>query len=272
MSESKWKEMAERTTILRCLVGSEAYGLSLNSSDRDEKGVCIEDFEDAMPLHGAFEQYEFRTAAARTGKKDAPSEAGDLDLTIYSLRKFLRLACDGNPNIVELLFLKGSSIIKSDARGIQLQELAPAIVSRDCGRKYLGYMTAQRQKMLGEIGQMRVTRTDLIETFGYDTKYAMHLIRLGYQGVELLETGKITLPFVEPFRTKLLDLKQGKWSFDEVLQAAGDLELKVKDLISDGPLQTQANLPVVEEFMQSMYWETWKARKWRHEVNSTVVH
>jgi uncharacterized protein len=264
--ESKWKEMAERTTILRlrCLVGSQAYGLALDGgqgADRDEKGVCIEDLEAAFPLNGVFEQYEFRSAAERTGKSDAPSEPGDLDLTIYSLRKFLRLATYGNPNVVELLFMRGKSVLSSDARGSQLQDLAPLIVSRQAGKRYLGYMEAQKQRLLGERGQMRVTRTDLIDKHGYDTKYASHVVRLGFQGVELLETGKLEMPMPENPRKAVLRIKEGKYSFDEVMQLTGDLETQIKDLVKDGPIRDLPDYEGVEKWMQDCYFETWQARR-----------
>lgn len=253
------KEMAERTTILRVLVGSQSYGLSTESSDRDEKGVCVEDFEAAFPLNGAFEQYEFRTATERTGIQDAKSEPGDLDLTIYSLRKFLRLATYGNPSVVELLFLK--NFIQIEFLGKSLQALYPYIVSRQAGRRYLGYMEAQKQRLLGERGQKRTNRPELEEKFGYDTKYASHVVRLGFQGVELLETGKLEMPMPTESRQITLDVKRGLKSFNEVLQITGDLEQKIKDLIVDGPLPEQPDYKFVEWWMQDTYFNVWSARK-----------
>src|SRR3954463_14276188 len=131
MSEPKWKDMAEKNTILRVLVGSQVYGLMRTDghSDRDEKGVCIEPMEAALTLTGEFEQYEYRSAKERTGDSHAKSEPGDLDLTIYSLRKFLSLAVKGNPSIIEMLFVKGEGMLAHDARGLQLQEMAPFIIS-----------------------------------------------------------------------------------------------------------------------------------------------
>jgi hypothetical protein len=43
-------------------------------------------------------------------------------------------------------------------------------------------------------------RPELVAVHGYDTKYAMHALRLGLQGVELLSSGKITFPVPEPDR------------------------------------------------------------------------
>lgn len=252
---------AEACTILRCVVGSTAYGLSLSASDRDEKGVCIEPFEVYCKLTGKYEQTEFRSAAERTGKPDSPSEAGDLDLTIYSLEKYLRLATYGNPNVLELLFITGDSLLESTAMGNELRSLYPSIVSRQAGRRYRGYMEAQKQRLLGERGQMRVTRTDLIEEHGFDTKYASHLVRLGYQGVELLETGKLAMPMPEPDRTTVKAIKEGKHTLNEVLQLSGDLDAKLGDLIKDSPIRDLPDLFTVEAWMRKAYQRAWETNR-----------
>jgi len=43
-------------------------------------------------------------------------------------------------------------------------------------------------------------RPGLVAIHGYDTKYAMHALRLGLQGIELRTTCRITLPTPEPDR------------------------------------------------------------------------
>ena len=114
---------------------------------------------------------------------------------------------------------------------------------------------------------MRVTRTDLIERLGYDTKYASHVIRLGLQGIELLETGKLTIPLQTTPVKILLDIRAGKWTFDEVMRTIGNLETRLKDLVKDSPVQSLPNLDVVEEWMRETYWGTWKARKAFHKLS-----
>ena len=54
-------------------------------------------------------------------------------------------------------------------------------------------MQRQRERMIGTRGQMNVTRPELISKYGYDTKYAGHLVRLGYQGIEVMLSGGLTL-------------------------------------------------------------------------------
>jgi uncharacterized protein len=73
--------------------------------------------------------------------------------------------------------------------GTELRELRPAVLSRQAGRGYLGYLRGQKERLLGSRGQKNVNRPELVAAHGYDTKYAMHAARLGYQGLDLLGTG-----------------------------------------------------------------------------------
>lgn len=255
----KHREMAERATILRVPAGSNLHGLSLpGKDDQDEVGVCIEDITAAIGF-SEFEQYIYRTAAEREGRHDAPSQHGDLDLTLFSLRKFLRLAMQGNPQILQCLFVPAALCLYRDARGAHLQELAPLIVSRQAGYRYLGYLEAQRQRLLGERGQKKTNRPDLEAAHGFDTKYAMHILRLGFQGVELMTTGRLTLPMPERDRAFVYAVRCGEVPIQEALTKAGELERQIKDLLLDAPIPAEPAREDIEAWMVSMYFENWKA-------------
>lgn len=223
--------IAEPTTILRGLVGSSVHGLVLaGTDDRDEMGVCVEPRRFVVGF-GKFEQWVYRSAAEREGHAGARSHAGDLDLTVYSLRKWARLALQGNPTVLLLLYLPEAALVIRTAAGEQLQRLAPAFSSRRAGRRFLGYLEAQRQRLVGERGQRDINRTELVEQFGYDTKYAMHMLRLGYQGVEFLESGRLTLPIKEPARSHLMDVRSGRSNLADVLAECTDLEMRLSALL-----------------------------------------
>ncbi len=254
------RAMAEKHTILRVPAGSNLHGLSIpGHDDRDEVGVCIEDIADVVGFN-PFEQYIYRTAAEREGKHDAPSQHGDLDLTIFSLRKFLRLAMQGNPQIVQCLFVPPHLCIARTALGGQLQEIAPLVISRHAGSRYLSYLEAQRQRLLGERGQKKVNRPELEAKYGYDTKYAMHILRLAYQGVELLSTGRITLPMDEATRAYIYSVRMGEVSLQDALTRAGELERDLKDLLHDAPVPQEPAREEIESWMVARYFECWKAR------------
>jgi len=242
--------------ILRVLVGSTVHGLNVEDGieDRDEMGVCLEDYAAAQGFGPPFEQYIYRSAAIREGRPDAKSYAGDLDLVIYSLRKWLRLALNGSPTIMLLLF---ASPLHEDRRGTELRALAPAIISRRAGRAYLGYLDAQRQRLTGERGGKDVNRPELVARYGFDTKYAMHMLRLGYQGIELMQTGRLSLPMPEPERTWLRNVRTGGASLPEVLARATDLRATLESLLETSPLPDHPDTARVERWMLETYWASW---------------
>lgn len=252
------RQQAEALTILRCEVGSTAHGISTGNDDRDEMGVLIEPIEFAMGVGSPFEQFIYRSAAEREQKHDAPSQPGDLDLTLYSLRKYVRLALKGNPTILNLLF---APVLSADARGYQLRELAPSIIARSTGRAFLGYMEAQRQRLLGERGGMNVQRRELKAKHGFDTKFASHMLRLGFQGVETQQTGRMQLPMSDEHREYLKSVRNGSVPLDACLTQAGKLERELKDLIDSGPLQPTPDTETVERWMVKMYFRNWSAQR-----------
>lgn len=253
------RETAERSTILRGLVGSTVHGLAVDDGieDRDEMGVCVEPFEAAMSLKEPFAQFIYRSAAEREGRQDARSGAGDLDLTIYSLRKWIRLALKGNPTILLLLFTPDEQLVTWDDLGTELRTLAPAIVSRRAQGPYLGYLQAQKQRLTGERGQKRVHRPELEALYGFDTKYAMHMLRLGFQGIELLTTGHLSLPMPEPARSFLLDVRRGKVGEQECLERASELEQQLTHLATTSPLPAEPDEARVQNWVLSAYRRRW---------------
>jgi predicted nucleotidyltransferase len=69
-------------------------------------------------------------------------------------------------------------------------------------------------------------RSELEEKFGYDTKHAMHLIRLLRTGYEILDTGQIHVK--RPDAAELLEIRSGKYTYDELLSYAELLENEIK--------------------------------------------
>ena len=254
-SNERFAEIAERGTILRCQVGSGVHGTAVEGQDdRDEMGMCIEPPEYVIGL-GSFEQYIFRTQPE--GER---SGAGDLDLTIYSLRKWLRLALTGNPTVLLPLFVPEDEIVSQTDVGRELRARSDLIVSRLAGQRFLGYLNAQRGSMLGLKAGRHTNRPELQERYGFDTKFAMHMVRLGVQGVELLETGRITLPVPEPWLSWLRDLRQGGHTKDEALEAAAELEARLGDLLVTSPLPEEPAWDEAGRWLVEVYRRTWDAQ------------
>jgi predicted nucleotidyltransferase len=238
--------MVDQTTILRGLVGSTVHGLGVAAQDdRDEMGICVEPWEHYFGMRPRFEQLVHRTQPE--GVRSGP---GDLDLVVYSLAKWARLALNGNPTILLLLFLPKDAILVDTPAGAALRKMAPHFVSSAIYDRYLGYMSKQRHRLTNKVKMP--SRPELVAQYGFDTKYAGHLIRLGYQGIELAETGKLTLPMPEPTRSHIVAIRTGKHTEAEVLDEARGLEERLLALRVSKPLPPPGR-EAVERFVLDTY-------------------
>lgn len=251
------QEIAEPNTILRGLVGSTVHGLAVDDGleDRDEMGVCLEPPECVVGFQ-KFEQWTYRTQP-----EGVRSKAGDLDLCVYSLRKWARLAMNGNPSVLLLLFVPPEQCTVRLGLGTQLQELAPAFAAKSAGRAYLGYMEQQRRRLANDTGQ-KPNRPELVEKYGFDTKYAGHILRLGYQGIEFLKSGKVTLPMPHPERNFIRMVRCGTFTLKEVLDSSCTLENEIRRLHISGDLPAEPDKARIETFVVDCYREWWKAKAW----------
>jgi hypothetical protein len=257
------RAVAAAGTILRAEVGSGVHGTSVSGyDDRDEMGVCIEP-ADAVIGFKKFEQYEWHTAWERPGGRANRSGHGDLDITVYSLRKWMRLAAGGNPSVLVLLFAPEDKIEEINPYGLELRrDMTQHIISLRAGERFAGYLHAQRKGLLSHDGKGRdVTRPELIEAFGFDTKFAGHMVRLGYQGVELLRTGRLTLPMRAYERELVKDIRLGEWTMQECLDLAEDLEAQIRSLIAvSSDLPAQPDYDKLNAWMCESYRRVWSVR------------
>ena len=91
-------------TIYVTLHGSQAYGLNNELSDVDVKGIVIPQKEVENNLFHRFEQAENNPILEESLSSFKNPKNPKFESTIYSLKKFMVLAANVNPNIIELLW------------------------------------------------------------------------------------------------------------------------------------------------------------------------
>ena len=244
-------EIAFDNEILRGVVGSVAHGTAIEGQDdRDEMGVFIEPPENVCGL----------TPCDHYIQRDQPdgvrSQPGDLDLTMYSLRKFCRLAAHGNPTVLLLLWLP--SYISKKPVGADLVTLREAFISKDAGKRFLGYLVAQKLKLKGERAHT-VNRPELVAKYGYDTKFAMHALRLGFEGIELMTHRRLTLPVADPNLTTLRAVRSGRLDFAEALRLIEAAEQRLHALVE--ACTWAADIDRIDRFMVRAHMGHWQARQ-----------
>lgn len=236
------------TTLFKAEWGSRAYGTNNEHSDRDIIQVVIE-----RPEHitGLFEFKALNTSTAATGER---STSEDTDTVVYGLQKYAGLAVAGNPQVMATLFL--DDFIEKSHMFNYLQNFRSSFVSKQSGKKYLGYMKSQRYNLEG-LKTGRTNRPELVHTHGYDTKFAMHAARLGYQGIELMTTGSIHLPMTGEALQVCRAIRNGNLSKEAALSIIRGLEAGLEDAIETADLPEFGSKEVVSELLHYIYMEDW---------------
>lgn len=102
-------------------------------------------------------------------------------------------------------------------------------------------------------------RRELEVKSGYDTKHASHLVRLMRMGHEIMSQGKVIVK--RPDAEELLDIKNGGWSYDRVMEYADklqkDLDTLYKSMESDRKAGKKMILPKEVDYkaLNSLYHE-----------------
>lgn len=81
--------------------------------------------------------------------------------------------------------------------------------------------------------------------FGLDLKHALHLTRLLLMCEEILETGKVIVK--RPDYEYLLDIRRGKYSYDEILEFAKKQEERIRKAFNNTKLPEQPNIKLIEK-------------------------
>lgn len=251
---SKEQEMALKNTIFKAMVGSNLYGTNHKDSDKDYVGIFIPDKEYVMGLPTC-DQVEIRTNPSSSGRRN---NKDDVDTVLYSLPKFIKLAYGNNPNIVELFFINESKHIVYDSDlGKRLRKAFPLFISKKVKDSFLGYAISQKRKVISRkpIGDRKI----YIEKFGYDVKFASHLIRLLEEGIQILVEGELSFPI--PNNRYIRDVKLGQHTVESVLAKADHLENLIETAYVNSKLPIKPDYEAISQLQMDMMEDFWALQK-----------
>jgi uncharacterized protein len=133
--------------------------------------------------------------------------------------KWAGLAAKGNPPALHFLFAPLEFTTKTWDHFSARPEL---FLAKGHVKPFLGFADDQMKRLLGQKGQKNIHRAELEDKHGYDTKYAVLVIRLYGEAKELMEYGRITLP--RPNLDALIEIRRGKYSLAEIRELGAQLE------------------------------------------------
>lgn len=243
--------------VYEVLTGSMAYGNATDNSDWDIYGVCIppkrivfphsngvvigfdKDYEkfNQFVKHGVFDQYNGR----------------EYDFTMFNIVKSYSLCADNNPNMLDTLFVPHHCVLHSNNIGQHIRESRHKFLSKKAWHTFKGYAFGQLKKAKSQNREGK--RKEIVDKYGYDTKFASHIVRLIGEVEQILEEGDLDL-----LRNKeiIKSVRRGDWTFHQIEQWFIEKEVALESLYHKSDLPHKPNMKEIKKVLLEcldMHWQ-----------------
>jgi predicted nucleotidyltransferase len=240
----------EISSLIHLFVGgSELHGAKVGATDDlDIYGVYVAAPQDVLGLEP---RKHFVWSTASDDRRNGPD---DVDLTLYSLRKWAAMASRGNATALHFLFADATAI--SSPTWIQVQREERLFLSKRSAAQFLGFAGNQLRRITGEKGKgAKGTRPEYECAYGYDTKAAMHCLRLFFECIELMREGRITLP--RPEKDLLIEVRSGAWTLEKFLREAEALRLEAEASAISSSLPDEVSKEAISALIAKNHLSFW---------------
>jgi predicted nucleotidyltransferase len=220
------------------MMGSVAYAVSSDTSDMDVYGFSIPPKEIVFPhlageIQGFGRQHKRFDQWQQHHIKD-PSNDQKYDLTIYNIVKYFQLCMENNPNMIDSLFVPRRCVLHSTQIGEHVREHRKEFLHKGSWHKFKGYAYSQVHKMTTKDPDQNSTRVWMYEKYGYDVKFAYHVVRLLNEVEQILTEHDIDL---ERNREQLKSIRRGEWKEEQIVKYFEDKEKDLETLYVNSKLK-----------------------------------
>jgi len=196
------------------IMGSYAYGVSEGSSDLDIYGFAIPPKEILFPsLAGyipgfgqqpeKFEQWQMHHLV---------DESTEYDFSIYSIVKYFSLVMSNNPNMVDSLFVPDHCVLYESSIAKMIREKRLLFLHKGSYHTFKGYAYQQLSKLRVK-NPTAGPRLESVQKYGYDVKFAYHIVRLIDEVDQILNDTTLVLGRnAEDMKA----VRNGEWSLERV--------------------------------------------------------
>lgn len=221
------------------MMGSVAYGVSDDTSDLDIYGFCIPPKNVVFPhLNGEilgfgrqikrfdqYQQHHINDPSARGGKGQS------VDISIYNIVKYFQLCMENNPNMIDSLFTPLRCVLHTTEIGNMVRERRRIFLHKGSWHKFKGYAYSQLHKMSSKNPTGK--RKEIREQFGFDVKFAYHVVRLIHEVEQILIEGDLDLT---KHREQLKSIRRGEWTEDAIRKYFEEKEQELEKAYTDSAL------------------------------------
>lgn len=214
------------------IMGSRAYGTNTEDSDYDFYGFIIPQIDIIFPnlsgyipgfgrTYTPFEQYQAQHVEHPIYR--------EIDLTIYNIVKYFQLVMLGNPNMVDSLFTPDDCLIHCDEVAELIRNNRNLFLSEKMFHTFKGMAFSHLSRL--KSGHVKEGRKELAKQKGFDTKDAMHSLRVLLQIRDILELGELD---IRKHREFLMKVRYGEYSLDYIINKCDNILSELELIVASG--------------------------------------
>ena len=219
------------------IMGSDAYGVSSSSSDLDIYGFCIPPKHLVFPhLGGEIPGFGHQIQKFEVWQEHhvkSPDKDVTYDFAVYGIVRYFQLCMDNNPNMINSLFTPRRCVIHSTAIAEHVRESRKLFLHKGSWHKFKGYAYSQMSKIVNKDNASNPQRAETIKQFGYDLKFAYHVVRLMCEVEQIMVEGDLDL---ERNREQLKSIRRGEWTIEQLQDYFTKKELALEETYANSKL------------------------------------
>lgn len=220
------------------ITGSMSYGVSSDGSDMDIMGFCIPDkgtvfphsrgeiegFGTKLPRFEQFQEHHIKSLDGQT----------EYDVTVYNITKFFQMCMENNPNMVDSLYTPDRCVTHITNIGKLVRSNRDLFLHKGSWHKFKGYAYQQMKKIREKANSSNPKRAESIAKYGYDVKFAYHVVRLINEAEMIMTEHTLDL---ERSREQLKSIRRGEWTLTQLEEYARKKESALEEVYNTSTLR-----------------------------------
>jgi len=244
------------------IMGSYAFGVATDISDFDTVGFCVPPKDMVFPhLAGHIDGFGRQKQKFVCYQKHHVMVADELggkgreyDLNVYNIVHYFHLCMENNPNMIASLFTPQDCVLHSTNVANMVRDKRKLFLHKGCWHRFKGYAYNQLHKMRTKTPEPGSKRFDMVEKFGYDVKFAYHVVRLLDEVEQMLVEGDLD---IRRNRAQLKAIRRGEVPEEEIYRWATDKEKGLEKAYEDSKLPYGPDQDSIKELLLQCLEEHW---------------
>lgn len=244
------------------VMGSVAFGVSVDISDFDTLSFCIPPKDMVFPhLAGQIEGFGRQKQRFVCYQKhhvfvedELAGKGRTYDLNVYNIVHYLHLCMENNPNMIASLFTPQDCVLHSTKVANMVRDARRMFLHKGAWHRFKGYAYNQLHKMRTKNPEPGSKRAEVVEQYGYDVKFAYHVVRLLDEVEQILSEGDLD---IRRNRAQLKAIRRGDVPEEDIYAWATEKEKHLENLYEESKLPYGPDEKAIKQLLLACLEEHW---------------